>query len=738
MAILYMDYEGGNNTNDGSTFALRFKDITLGATISRIAPGDTIRVMASPPQTSLGIAATWTGGPQPAGTTPTSSTNATPIVVTKTAHGLVSGDTVYINGHVTNLNANGTWEVTVVDSNNYQLIGSTGNGAGGATGTVTKITSSVVKLASALTQNIASFKNRGEGRVAWTASTDVTASLELSDLKCADATDSIAVNAAFATGLAAYFPTGALDLSGYKQVSFWIKQNTGVLSTSASLRLCSDAAGATAVHVVTVPSTGIIGQWMCVTVNVGVAMSTSINSIGFVINTDSGAQTFFISNIIACKDPTLANSLSLTSLIGKNTAGETFYGIQSINGARIILASSNAGFVYGFQQRGYSGVTESVTTYKRDTIKTPPPPSISDNIQTVQDTGATTTGSITFTGGWNQTDMSTQTEDGSWFDGQTGTGRGLFMSGKTLISIDKLHFCRYSTGILTQVCKLLILGNHHTNNCTIDGMNFGTTEGIIASGTIFSCNNYGSGIIHINSDNCSLDKAVCNNNGFDGVAFTPSGTLAQSVIAKNNFNSNLNVGVGSTTINGGLTSGNTVGIKMTSGRLYLRNFTIGESPEAPSLLSFGDGRVVSADHDGVVDQFTIFCDGGLISSQTTIRHTAAGRAWSLQPQSTDRSLNYPLDHVVARIAVSAGTVITVKAWFRRTSTGVAGRLMCKGGQLSGIAADVVASMSAAQDIWQQVQIVFSPTQSGIVQITVEAYGGTTYTVYADDLSVSAV
>lgn len=736
MAVLYMDYEGGNNVNDGSTFALRFKDITAGATVARIAPGDTVRVMASLPQTSVG-AAQWTDGPHPAGTTPTSSTNATPIVITKAAHGLVTGDTIYIDGHTTNTNANGTWGITFVDANSYQLIGSTGNGVGGATGTVTKINNSLVKLSASLTQNIASFRNRGEGRVAWTASTNVVTSLDLTNYKCADAGDSIAVNAAFTTGLAAYFATGALDLSGYKQVSFWIRQNSGTLSTNATITLCSDAAGATAVHTVTVPSTGALGQWMRVTINVGVAMSTSINSVGFNIVTDNGAQTFLISNILACKDPALADSISLTSLIGKNVAGETFQAIQSINGTRIILDGGSSTYTQSSTQRGYSGTTESVTTYKRETIKTPPTVNSTTNVQTVQDSGDVT-GTITFTGGWNRTDMSTQTEDGTWFDGQTGLGRGLLINNRLFIALDKLHFCRYSIGILSQLTKLFKLGDHHLNNNSTEGLMIDDSEGSIAAGTIFGCNNITSGITILNSDNCNIDKCVCNNNGYDGVSFTPTGTVAQSVIAKNNFNSNVISGVGSASINGGLTSGNTLGIKMTSGRLYLRNFTIGETPESPALLSFADGRVVSTDHDGVVDQYRIFCDGGLIASEPTVRHTATGRAWALSPQHTNRSINYPLDHVAARVAVSAATVVTIKCWFRRTNVGVSGRLMCKGGQVSGVTADVSSSMSAAQDVWEQVQIVVSPTQSGIIQITAEAYGGTTYTVYADDLSVSAV
>lgn len=64
----------------------------------------------------------------------TSSTNATPIVVTATAHGFSTGDTVQIEGHHTNTNANGLWVVTVTGANTFSLNGSIGNGVGGATG----------------------------------------------------------------------------------------------------------------------------------------------------------------------------------------------------------------------------------------------------------------------------------------------------------------------------------------------------------------------------------------------------------------------------------------------------------------------------------------------------------------------------------------------------------------------------------------------------------------------------
>src|SRR6266576_3617808 len=69
-----------------------------------------------------------------------SSTNATPIVVTSTAHGFANGDLVFIDGHTTNTAANGFWKIANQAANTFELTNpvsaanSTGNGVGGATG----------------------------------------------------------------------------------------------------------------------------------------------------------------------------------------------------------------------------------------------------------------------------------------------------------------------------------------------------------------------------------------------------------------------------------------------------------------------------------------------------------------------------------------------------------------------------------------------------------------------------
>lgn len=51
----------------------------------------------------------------------TSSTDATPIVVTATSHGYVTGDRVLIVGHTTNIAANGIFKVTVLTANTFSL-----------------------------------------------------------------------------------------------------------------------------------------------------------------------------------------------------------------------------------------------------------------------------------------------------------------------------------------------------------------------------------------------------------------------------------------------------------------------------------------------------------------------------------------------------------------------------------------------------------------------------------------
>lgn len=51
----------------------------------------------------------------------TGATNATPIVITATAHGFTNGDLVFIDGVTGNLAANGVWKIANVAANTFEL-----------------------------------------------------------------------------------------------------------------------------------------------------------------------------------------------------------------------------------------------------------------------------------------------------------------------------------------------------------------------------------------------------------------------------------------------------------------------------------------------------------------------------------------------------------------------------------------------------------------------------------------
>jgi hypothetical protein len=85
----------------------------------------------------------------PASKTITAASNASPIVITSTAHGYVTGDRVTIASVGGNTNANADWVVTRIDADTFSLDGSTGNSAYTSGGTATRL----LRLASALPAN---------------------------------------------------------------------------------------------------------------------------------------------------------------------------------------------------------------------------------------------------------------------------------------------------------------------------------------------------------------------------------------------------------------------------------------------------------------------------------------------------------------------------------------------------------------------------------------------------------
>lgn len=740
MATYYLDYEGGNDSNNGTTFANRWKTLTNGATAVRIAAGDTIRVMASPDPTSLGINGTWTDEPLSATVVPVSSTNATPIVITMSAgHGLVTGDTIIVNGHTTNTKANGVWQVSV-SSNAVTLLNadgtnSVGNGVGGATGTVRKATNCRVLLASAITANIAVCGNQG-AKTNWTASSNITDTVINTDYKEGGECQQIAVQTAFTTGLAAYFATGTLNLSGYQQVSFWIKQTAGTLvaASDISLKLCSDTAGVTSVNTISIPAIGALNQWSPITIDTAGALGSAIQSIALYINTDSGAQTFLLDNIIACKASSSADSLSLTSLIGKNTGTEDWFGIQSINSTRVMLDRDVNCTPNATPQRGYSGTTETVTTCKRETIKTAMAATNVTQIQAVKNSGGTSGNYITFSGGWNRTDMSTQTGQ-TYFDGQNGFGYGIYCN-NNYINLDHINCYRYYVGLYPYYAYKINISSDCSNN-SLYGIDINYSQ--IVSVTSNNCNNSGTGGIYIIGGlKVKINVVNTNSNASCGVSvYTSFNNNINVTNCKNNVSGiifNFSTNNTMTIVDSGNNSTASITYANTSTDNYLRNSALNSTVKV-SGQNVANGLVWSMNENNNTDTHFGYAYGGLISSNTTTVHTAGGMSWQMAvTNNTIRDTVYPLELKIATVACAANVARTVSAWFRRDNTGLTARLNCRGGQLSGIANDVTTAMTVGANTWEQVSVTVTPTQKGVLEFYAECYGGTTYNCYIDDVT----
>lgn len=747
MSTFFLDFTAGNDANDGTTFANRWKTFTSGATAARIAPGDTIRVMASASEQSLGINATWTQD------------------------------------------------------------------------------SKTVTLASALTTTITNCET------AWTASANVTATADTSGFKEGTHNAKLAIAGAFTTGLAAFFATGTLDLSSRQQVSFWILNSAIVNTGDISLRLCSDVAGVTTVDTIAIPAIASVNQWVAFTVDTGGALGASIKSIALYVDTDlgAGAENIFLDNIIACNASGNANALSLTSLIGKVhnlnwaasttyaantirkptspnrngfrykvTAGgggnsgsseptwptevgttvvdnaltwtcigleDSWYPIQSIDGTTVLIDQINA--TLSTAGLGYPGDTETVAAYRRETIKFAIVTTTTTIHNDVNDSG-THTSDITFTGGWNTTDMTTQTGE-TWVSGQNGLGIAFNTPSRSNILLENLNATRCSFGLNLSGGAFNEIRNCHVVGVTVPvnitgyavkilGGHFalavftdGNVTGRLITGNSYMTSNCefrrlsahsnlgnastsGCGII-VGSDSV-IDQAECYNNLIAGIITGVSPRYYSGIITRSNGTCGIAV------------FGNLFG----SSLLRLRNCNIQETTQfgsqggqALEITSGGLLRFYSQDDGQVADTHKITwidaaaaADYSLIQSATDQRHTASGISWKFRIRNTNRKRKWPVFLHIAHVAVASSGQVTMSIWARRNSTDVKGSMIVRGGQIAGVPNDVTVTAEPSVDTWTQYSLNFTPTQAGVVEVYFNVYDGvgTTNNYWVDDFTVT--
>lgn len=799
MAIYYLDYLNGNDANNGSTWALAWKTITSGATAARIAPGDVIRIAKSPDPVSVGNGI-WTSTTSvPATKSITSSTNATPIVVTITSHGYSNGDVIQITGHTTNTAANGSWKIANVAANTFELVGSVGNGVGGASGTARNINFKAVTLATA--QNVIV----DNCELAWTAAGASTVTVSTTSREGSGSMSMAKTTPSTATLYAYKALSSAKDYSAYQKITFWIQASVAITAGQWTLTLCSDAAGVTAVDTFAIPAIASANRWVPVTIarNSGGNLGASIQSIGLKTGATSPSTiTILLDNICVAT----TSGLNLQSLISKNSTAqggsEPWLPIQSINSDGTVILIDNGVATTSITGAGYYGSSGTATTYIRETVKTVMVAAQTTAVSTIQDSG-TSGNLITFKGGYN---TSSSLQDGeTFFDGLSGFGNGIVSSSKNFWSMDHVSCVRYNQGVKFDTSSNCVLdfpfltgctqqgfnasaGHSYNNTITIGFANNNSSNGISLTGLhgstfpeIKGCNsniaasfamsspcvgNTFSSILSISGgNNTALQLISASDNTFNITDIKYNSTYAQgnatafNLGGENNYIKvgtiiggtgctqaiSTNSGAGNNTIDGANCSGFSTNfcttLQDTSSLLKFRNVT---STGATNFVSWQSAnfyyRVYSFNHGGVAGDNRIYVNGGntggAIVSQTTTRHTASGYAWQVRPL-TERRSYLPLMFEVAQIAVKANSLVTFKAWVKLDSaTDIGARLFIKGNQLSGMSSNITANKTADTN-WEELTVTFTPTEAGVVSVEFHAwYIAGNSSAYIDDITVT--
>lgn len=725
----------------------RWKTLTSGRTAVRMVAGDETRMMASKEPTSIGNAR-WTDhfseGSKPyTSIAIASSTNASPIeITTSAAHNLVDDDYVSIYAHSTNTFANGLWKVTYVSPTKFTLNGSTGNGVGSG-GSAQFYNNRVVELATACTAKICDCSLQ-EG--AWTASANVTATVSTAAYKAHYGSAEIAIGASFTTGKAAYFATGTLDLSGYQQLSLTLMQTAGTVlaDSDITIKLCSDTIGDTAVNTINLKSPKALNVWSTFTIDTAGALGASIQSVALYVNTDSGAQTVRIGQLVAVKAASSDDSLSLTSLIGKSSesAAHGWWPIMSIRDKIVLLdsyypATSIQTFSSNTSPKGYVGTSESAAaTLKREPIVQAVAASGAQPEFVTQEAG-TQAAPHTISGGWNRTDMSTQTGQ-TWLDSVNSNIISFYVQ-SAWTNVDNFFFARTIYGIYISNNSFGAHGTLGGAGCVnsvvyLNSSHASTVEEIIA--------NSANGVNFATSENCTINAMTC----YGGV---PAVTFGSGDCTIKNFDLRLgNYGLISST---------------QTGKCFLIDGILDQGAATYGAIrpTYGDIICINVDHQGTLayddngspnndtrayfhkygqtaDDHRTFMSSGQIVTDATMQYDATtAYSWKMSPTSaTLYTATYPMILTLRGIALAANVSKTIKYWMRRSNTGLTMKLVCKGQQIAGIAADVTSSMTAAADTWEQVSITLTPTEKGAVELEVHAYGGATYNGWVSKMEVA--
>lgn len=723
---------------------------------SRLAAGDTVRMAKSADPVSLGITGTWTKNILTQGIYAIKNISATANngsglvrITTSALHGYTTGDVVQVLGLVGTVEANGSWIITVISTTQFDLQNSVYANARVSGGTTAVINSKAVVLSAPLTKNVTDCER------VWTGANDGTASLVAytTDAKEGGNCTKILMDSATQVNVKQAYCSlaGTTDFSAYQELSFWFKNSAIIGDTTWYLALCSDIAGDTVVDTFPILANfNSINTWNVRSVartgggNLGSAIQSIAIYSGAVAPANS--SNILLDNIIACA----SGSLNLTTLIGKNqhtqTGTDGWYTIQSISNDGLVVLLDNGVVKKSNEGRGYSGASSTETLYQRETIK------ILWGSDQIGISG-TTFLPITWSGGWNTT---TTVQDGmTALDTLGGTYIGWMLQsayGNQYVVLEYAIGVRgYNSfyGVSGIGCVIKNFGSTGANSQGVYWNGFSMNYGY---DIYFAVNNGVYGIHHNNTANMKYHNIHnCSNNGDGngtggGIGFGVTDVFKITGVCKlwNNSPYAIAFSQSADSAKNLIENVDIYGCKtntfLVAQGCYpnILNCLIDHGTLPPvNLASIGYNPEVRINNYNLTGYSVIYAQGCTIESRASTLTNGSGKEWLFTTATTQRYVGNEVKLTIATIAVNAGSLVTVKAWFKKGhATNIGAKLVCPGGQIAGVASDVVAT-KADDTLEEELSITFTPTETGVVVIEAWAYYISGFsTVIVDNLTIT--
>jgi parallel beta-helix repeat protein len=368
--------------------------------------------------------------------------------------------------------------------------------------------------------------------------------------------------------------------------------------------------------------------------------------------------------------------------------------------------------------------------------------SSSTQVQVVNSSGKSAA-FLYISGGW---DLDTETQTGqTWFRQKHGTfntrnyGYGLYLLSKSYVSLDKLNFLRYNYGIYYNGCNNNTITSATCNSNNTNGIYYSSSNNnnTITSAT---CNSNTYGIYYYsNNNNNTITSATCNSNNTNGIYY--NGSSSNNTITSATCNSNTYGIYYSTSSNNTIYSLSTSG--NTSGAIYADNAnnichtaTIAEATKVVLGTAYYTNTRQYINNLGGYSY--VYSNYATANSQDATAG-GTGKEWKFAITDANRNSNYPFYIPIARVAVGASGKVTIKVYFKKDGTGIAGGLRCRVNQVAWSDGTSDITVTCPDNTSRnQVTLEFTPTEAGVVEIEAGAWyvSSTSHTVIIDDIEIS--